>query len=58
MGYCRMMNHSEEKQNATWVINKEDESIKMYAIKDIEPGEEFYVNYGDEYWNERGVTAI
>jgi len=57
MGYCGMMNHSEEKQNATWVINKDDESIKMYAIRDIEPGEEFYVNYGNDYWNERGVTA-
>jgi len=58
MGYCGMMNHSEEKQNATWVIDKEDESIKMYAIRDIEPGEEFYVNYGEKYWNERDMTAI
>ena len=53
MGYCGVMNHSEEKQNATWVIDKDTESIKMYAIRDIEPGEEFYVNYGEEYWNER-----
>jgi len=58
MGYCGMINHSEEKQNATWIINKDDESIKMYAIRDINPGEEIYVNYGDKYWNERGVTAI
>lgn len=53
MGYCGVMNHSQEKQNATWVIDKETESIKMYAIRDIEPGEEFYVNYGQEYWDER-----
>lgn len=58
MGYCGMINHSEEKQNATWIINKDDESIKMYAIRDINPEEEIYVNYGDKYWNERGVTAI
>ena len=58
MGYCGMINHSEEKQNATWIINKDDESIKMYAIRDIDQGEEIYVNYGDKYWNERGMTAI
>jgi len=53
MGYCGVMNHSQEKQNATWMIDKETESIKMYAIRDIEPDEEFYANYGQEYWDER-----
>ena len=28
----------------------------MYAIRDIKEGEELYIHYGDDYWNERNYT--
>lgn len=55
MGYCGVMNHSEEKQNATWEIDRFDETITMFAISDIQKGEEIYVNYGEDYWKERNI---
>ena len=52
-GYCSLINHSKEKQNCTWEVIDNNNYIKMYAIKDISKGEELYVHYGDDYWNER-----
>jgi hypothetical protein len=58
MGYCGMVNHSYEKQNATWEISKDDSTIKLYTIRDVYPGEEFYVNYGDDYWDGRDMNEL
>ena len=34
--------------------------LKVYycAIKDIEKGEELFIDYGDEYWSTRKYTNI
>ena len=58
LGYCGLMNHSEERQNATWTISPTNEFIHMRAIKDIEPGEEIYVSYGKDYWDERATPKL
>lgn len=58
LGYCGLMNHSEERQNATWTISPTNEFIHMRAIKDIEPGEEIYVSYGKDYWDERTIPKL
>jgi len=49
-GYCSLINHSEEKRNCSWEISEDDKVVKMFAIKDIKEGEEFFSHYGDEYW--------
>ena len=49
-GYCSLISHSEEKRNCSWEISGDDKVVKMFAIKDIKAGEEFFSHYGDEYW--------
>lgn len=58
LGYCGLINHSDERQNATWTISPTNEFIHMRAIKDIEPGEEIYVSYGIDYWQERTIPKL
>ena len=49
-GYCSLINHSKDKRNCSWEISEDDKIVKMFAIKDIKEGEEFFSHYGDEYW--------
>ena len=58
LGYCGLMNHSEERQNATWTISPTNEFIHMEVVRDIEPGEEIYVSYGKDYWDERAIPKL
>ncbi len=58
LGYCGVMNHSDTKQNASWKISSDDKYITMYAIRDIQKGEEFFVNYGNEYWRDRDTEKF
>ena len=50
LGYCSLINHSQEKQNSSWKVSSDDNTIIMYAIKPIKKGEELYSNYGEGYW--------
>ena len=47
MGYAGLYNHSFES-NVDYQIDKVSELIRHYAIKDIEAGEELYLNYGKD----------
>lgn len=47
MGYAGLYNHS-FKPNATYHVDKVNEIITHYAIRDIEAGEELVINYGVE----------
>jgi len=58
LGYCGTLNHSDEKQNATWKISPDDKNIIVHAIKNINEGEEIYVNYGNGYWSERSKKKV
>ena len=53
LGYCSLLNHSIEKQNCMWKVGKNDKTIKMFAIDDINKGDELYLNYGDDYWSNK-----
>lgn len=53
LGYCSIINHSNSKQNCSWRVGKDDNTIIMYAIKPIKKGEEFYSNYGNQYWSNK-----
>lgn len=51
-GFSMMYNHSSEA-NANWRSNLENRTFEFYATKNIEPGEEVFVWYGDvSYWND------
>ena len=58
LGYCGTLNHSDEKQNATWKISPDDKNIIVHAIRNINEGEEIYVNYGNGYWSERSKKKV
>ena len=53
LGYCSIINHSDEKQNCSWLVSDDDEKITVYAIKNINKGEELFSNYGKLYWKSR-----
>ena len=50
LGYCSIINHSDTKQNCSWKVSKDDNTLSFYAIKPIKKGEELYTNYGKGYW--------
>ena len=29
----------------------ENKTVSVYSIRDIQPGEELFISYGDQYWN-------
>lgn len=50
-GYCSMYNHQDDP-NAIWeVINQHKIQIKV--VKPIQKGEEIFVSYGEDYFNNR-----
>ena len=50
VGYGCCYNHSKEN-NAYWREHPKHKAFQFYAVKDIEPGEEILIYYGnDEYW--------
>ena len=57
-GYCSLINHSNDKWNCTWDVSDDDKYVKMYALRDINKGEEFYSNYGNEYWKSRDINQM
>ena len=47
--YTRFINHSDEP-NAFLVVSTRWKTARFEALRDIEPGEEIFFNYGDDYW--------
>jgi SET domain-containing protein len=58
-GFGMLYNHSDDA-NANWRSNFETNSFEFYATKNINPGDEIFVWYGDiSYWNDgRNHTNI
>jgi SET domain-containing protein len=55
LGYGSLYNHS-ANANANWRSNIEDNTFEFYATKEIQPGQEIFVWYGDDnYWNDGRV---
>lgn len=44
LGYGSLYNHSYEP-NADYGMDFENQAIEIYALRDIEPGEEIFINY-------------
>lgn len=51
-GYCSLINHSKDQQNCSWKVSNDNNYVIMYAIKDIQKGEELLSNYGKGYWED------
>lgn len=47
--YTRFINHS-DAPNAFLVVSSRWKSARFEALRTIEPGEEIFFNYGDDYW--------
>ena len=47
LGYGMLFNHSYEP-NATYEINFENETFDFFAYKDIQAGEEIFINYNGD----------
>lgn len=50
-GYCSMYNHK-DNPNANWEVLNENQ-IQIKVAKPIHKGEEIFVSYGEEYFNQR-----
>jgi len=51
-GFGNLYNHS-DNPNAYWISDLERKIFKFIAVKDISPGQEIFVWYGDvNYWND------
>lgn len=52
LGYASYYNHSNDP-NADWNSDLDTNTFKFTALRDIKPGEEIFVWYGDEnYWDD------
>lgn len=49
--YTRYINHSERRPNCQLVTSSRWKKARVMAIRLIEPGEEIYFDYGQEYWD-------
>lgn len=51
--YMAMINDTvgtDFEHNVELVIDKENLAVEIWTIQDIEPGDELFMSYGDEYW--------
>ncbi len=55
-GYCSMYNHS-DNNNALWKVLPNNK-LQIYAVKDIDIGEEIFISYGNQYWKSRNATKL
>jgi SET domain-containing protein len=56
LGYGCIYNHAnDEDQNADWDTDAENSLFIFEAIKDIQKGEEIFVNYGARWWEYRNA---
>ena len=49
--YTRFINHSDEP-NAFLITSSRWKTARFEALNTIEPGEEIFFNYGDDYWDD------
>lgn len=52
LGYGSMYNHSSDP-NATYCLDKKDQTVTFIATKPIPAGSEILVNYGDDWFSSR-----
>ncbi|MCP3103256.1 SET domain-containing protein-lysine N-methyltransferase [Myxococcus sp. K15C18031901] len=53
LGYGMLYNHAKEP-NAAYYRAVDRDLFTFYALRDIHPGEQVFISYGDEWWDSRG----
>ncbi|XXF77124.1 SET domain-containing protein-lysine N-methyltransferase [Myxococcaceae bacterium GXIMD 01537] len=53
LGYGMVYNHSHEP-NAAYFRGGDRDLFTFYATRDIQPGEQICITYGENWWNTRG----
>lgn len=56
LGYGSLYNHARRNSNVEWHFGA-DATVMFVALRDIEVGEELFVDYGDEYWTSEGGSV-
>lgn len=62
LGNGSLYNHQDEEPdlNATYEVRKNettgDVELHIWAIRDIQPGEEIFISYGENWWTDRGIS--
>lgn len=56
LGQGSLFNH-DAKPNADWVTDEAGRQCVYHAVRDIQPGEEILINYGDDYWSTEHAGA-
>ncbi|MBJ6761673.1 SET domain-containing protein-lysine N-methyltransferase [Myxococcaceae bacterium JPH2] len=56
MGYGMIYNHSNEP-NAVYTRASDRDVFRFHALRDIYPGEQICVSYGEAWWSARGMTV-
>ena len=58
LGYGGCYNHN-DNNNTYWRKHPEYEAFQFYAVKDINPGEELLIYYGNkDYWDQQSSETI
>jgi hypothetical protein len=56
MGYGMIYNHSQEP-NAAYYRLVDRDLFCFHALRDIHPGEQICISYGEEWWKSRGQSV-
>ena len=54
MGYGMIYNHS-NTPNVSYRRGGERDLFYFYALRDIQPGEQLFISYGEAWWKTRGM---
>ena len=54
--YTRFINHSDQP-NASLTVSSRWKSARFEALRTIEPGEEIFFDYGDDYWEKEELLT-
>lgn len=57
LGNGMIYNHASDN-NINWEFNYENLTFEFSANKDIQAGEELFINYGEHYWKENNERII
>lgn len=52
LGYASIYNHMNDS-NANWAIDFDNDILIIKAVKNIQAGDEIFVDYGNKYWEDR-----
>ena len=49
LGDASLFNH-DDRPNADWKTDVQNEMMVFHALRDLEPDEEVFIDYGEAYW--------